>query len=99
MLIDTHCHLTHADFKDDFDAVIERARKARVGAVLCSGINRPTNEETLALARKYDIVKACLGLYPIDLLGLGQDEAGLTFQKEMNLDDELDFIKKNIKHV
>lgn len=100
MLIDTHCHLTHADFKDDFDVVIERARNVGVGAILCSGINRPTNEETLALAQKYDIVKASLGLYPIDLLGLAPDDAiGLTHQKKVDLDEELDFIKKNIKNV
>ena len=81
-LIDIHCHLNHASFKDDLDQVVERARKAGVKAVICSGVNHPTNQEALQLAEKYDLVKASLGLYPIDLLGLGPDEVGLTRQTE-----------------
>ena len=97
MLIDTHCHLTHDDFKKDFDAVIERAKQAGFAAILCSGINRPTNEQTLALAKKYPMIKASLGLYPIDLIGLAPDEIGLSYQKNINLDDELEFIQKHLK--
>ncbi len=93
-LVDVHCHLTHERFKKDLDAVIERAKKAGLKAVVCSGVNHPTNLEALELAKKFDIVKASLGLYPIDLLGLGPDEVGLTRQtKKINLDEELEFIK------
>jgi len=96
MYVDTHTHLTHAQFKDDIDDVIKRAINGGMGAIVCSGVNRPTNEEVLSLAKKYDIVKACLGLYPIDLLGLGPDEAGMTKQEgPIDLDKEFDFIKKH----
>lgn len=95
-LVDVHCHLNHEKFKKDLDAVIERAKKAGMKAVVCSGVNHPTNLEALELAKKYDIVKVSLGLYPIDLLGLGPDEVGLTRQTEkIDLDEELEFIKKH----
>lgn len=95
MFVDTHCHLTHELFKQDIDQVVARAKKAGFKALLCSGINRPTNEETLALAKKYDIIKPSLGLYPIDLIGLAPDAVGLSHQKDINLDEELEFIRKH----
>lgn len=95
-LVDVHCHLTHEKFKKDILQVIERAKKAGVKAIVCSGINHPTNLETLELAKKHDIVKASLGLYPIDLLGLTSDETGLTRQTEtIDLDKEFNFIKRH----
>jgi TatD DNase family protein len=58
MIVDVHCHLNHQSFKDDLDQVIERAKKAGVKAIVCSGINHPANEEVLEIAKKYDIVHA-----------------------------------------
>jgi TatD DNase family protein len=99
-LLDIHCHLTHELFKKDLPQVIERAKKAGVKAVVCSGVNHPTNLEVLELAKKYDFVKASLGLYPIDLLGLGPDEVGLTRQLEpINLRKELEFIKGHKREI
>ena len=95
MFIDTHCHLTHELFKPDLDQVIQRAKDAGFRALFCSGINRPTNEQILDLAKKYPIIKPSLGLYPIDLIGLAPNEIGLSHQKNMNLEEELAFIKKN----
>lgn len=98
MLVDVHCHLVHEKFSKDLDKVIERAKKVGVKAIISSGVNSVTNKETLEISRKYDIVKASLGLYPIDLLGKQdeQDGTGLTRQIEpFELDDELKFIQKN----
>jgi len=99
-LVDVHCHLTHQRFKKDLSKVIERAKKAGVKAIVCSGVNHPTNVEALELAKKYDVVKVSLGLYPIDLLGLGPDEVGLTRQTErIDLEKEFDFIKKHKEEI
>lgn len=95
-LLDLHCHLTHRQFKDDLPQVIERARKAGLKAIICSGVNHPTNEEALVLAQKYPLIQPSLGLYPIDLLGLTPDEVGLSRQTSpINLEEELSFIKKH----
>lgn len=100
MLVDVHCHLTHELFKKDLDEVIQRAKSAGVKAIVCSGVNHPTNLEALELAKKYDIIKCTLGLYPIDLLGLMPDETGLTRQLEpIPLEEEFEFIKKNKENI
>jgi TatD DNase family protein len=82
----------------DLDKAIANARKAGVKAIICSGINPPTNKEALEIAQKYpDIVRASLGIYPVDALGIGQDvEGGLTaHQGAIDLDKEFEFIKQN----
>ncbi|MAG50455.1 hypothetical protein CL621_02325 [archaeon] len=96
MLVDVHAHLSHEKFSKDLDKVLERAKKVGIKEIITSGVNVPTNREALKLSEKYDFVKTSLGLYPIDLLGLGSDESGLSRQVEpFVLEDELKFIKKN----
>ncbi len=96
MLVDVHCHLTHEKLKNQIPDVIKRAKENGVVAIIASGVNVPTNREVLELAKKYDMIKCSLGLYPIDLLGLQPDESGLTRPTEkFDLDEELKFIEKN----
>tara|TARA_Y100000031_G_C8207595_1_gene379364 strand:+ start:155 stop:1021 length:867 start_codon:yes stop_codon:yes gene_type:complete len=65
MLIDIHSHLDHCYFNDDLDRVIDNARKANVKVILTAGTNSEKNRESLEIAKRYDIVKACLGVYPV----------------------------------
>ena len=67
-LIDIHAHLEHEKFKNDLDKVISRAEKAGVKVIINSGVNKKTNREALELSKKYNIVKASFGIYPIDAL-------------------------------
>jgi len=64
LLIDIHLHLDHCYFNDDRDKVVENAKTAGVKVVLTAGMDSESNKEALKLASKYDIVKACLGIYP-----------------------------------
>lgn len=86
MLIDIHSHLDHCYFKDDLDKVIDNAKKANVKVILTAGINPEKNRESLEIAKKYDIVKACLGIYPI------QNENNNTINKNS-------IIEKNNKKI
>jgi TatD DNase family protein len=96
MLIDIHSHLDHAYFKDDLDEVIDNARKANVKIILTAGLNPETNRKTLELAQRYDIVKPCLGIYPIQTLQKDIESGNLPLKKnQFDLDEELGFIKKN----
>jgi len=65
MLIDIHSHLDHCYFDKDLDKVIENAKKVNVKVILTAGINPEKNRKSLEIAEKYDIVKACLGIYPV----------------------------------
>jgi len=49
-LVDVHCHLTHELFQKDLDQVIQRAKLAGLKSIICSGVNRPSNMEALAIA-------------------------------------------------
>ncbi|MDD5178529.1 MAG: TatD family hydrolase [Candidatus Nanoarchaeia archaeon] len=89
MLVDVHAHLDFKEFDSDRDNVIEEARKAGVVKIINSGINQKTNEKTLEFSKKYDLVEASLGLYPIDMLKLNG--------KQIN--SCLEFIKKHSKEI
>ncbi len=95
-LVDVHCHLNHAVFKDKLDQIIDNAKSKGVKAIITSGTNPSSNLECLKLAEKYSIVKCSFGFYPTDLLGLGPDESGIAAHKgDIDLDEEFKFIKKN----
>jgi len=64
-LVDVHAHLESSRFKDDLDEVIEKCKKAGVEFVINSGTSPERNRECLELSKKYDIVKASFGIYPI----------------------------------
>src|SRR3989338_4363987 len=99
-LVDVHCHLNHESLTNDLDDVLERAKKAGLKAIFVSGTNPPTNKQVLEMAAKYPIIKASLGIYPIDALGMALDEAGLLHHEgPISLEEQFQFIKKNIKNV
>src|SRR3989344_4628480 len=95
-LIDVHCHLTHDYFKDKLDAVLKRAEKAGLKAIIVSGVNPEANREVLALAKKYPkLIKASLGIYPIDALGIQPEGAGMAPHKgPIDLEKELSLLNR-----
>ncbi|MFH1275943.1 MAG: TatD family hydrolase [Candidatus Woesearchaeota archaeon] len=95
-LVDVHCHLNHKDFKDNLNEVLKRQEEAGVKAIVISGINTPSNREVLELSKKYPIIKASLGMHPIDAIGLSEGETGLPKQTaKLNIDEELKFIEEH----
>lgn len=69
IFIDSHCHIDGEAFDEDRDEVVERARAAGVGAMLCVGTGDPHNGEiakAVAVAERYDNVFASVGVHPHD---------------------------------
>ncbi|HET58192.1 MAG TPA: TatD family deoxyribonuclease [Deltaproteobacteria bacterium] len=64
MLIDSHAHLELNDFDDDRDAVVERAREAGLDMVVTVGIDLEDSRKAVETARRYDIVRASVGIHP-----------------------------------
>jgi TatD DNase family protein len=64
MLVDSHCHLDFPDFAPDLDAVVQRARRAGVGAMvsICTRVSRFL--EVRAVAERYPEVACSLGVHP-----------------------------------
>jgi len=85
MITDVHSHLAYDELARDLDNVIKRAKDAGVKYIITSGTNHETNIKSLELIKKYDIVKATLGIYPTHCLELSNED----------FDDELRFIKRS----
>jgi len=65
-LIDSHCHLDLPHFDDDRDEVIARARAAGLVAIVTQGVDVPSSRQAVALAQRYDLVYAAVGIHPND---------------------------------
>ncbi|MBN1502264.1 TatD family hydrolase [Candidatus Woesearchaeota archaeon] len=94
LLVDVHAHLDTTFYGTEVDVVINRALKNNVKAIIANGVDRKTNREVLELSKKYGLVKAALGIYPPDALGIETNA-----ETNWDLDDELVFIEKNIKKI
>ena len=64
MLFDTHCHLYDAAYDADRPAVLECARAAGIGRMLCPATDRQSSEACVELARHYDGIYAAVGIHP-----------------------------------
>jgi TatD DNase family protein len=96
ILADVHCHLDHEYFRDKLDEVIRRAEGAGVKAIVTSGVNPETNRISLELAKKYKIVRAALGVYPIDALKREIEEMKYPVRfGDTDVDSEIGFIEEN----
>lgn len=68
MLVDTHAHLCDPSFTDDREAVLERARRAGVGAVIAVAETLAESERNLELADRHpEILRPAAGLFPTRL--------------------------------
>ncbi len=65
-LVDSHCHLADHDFDSDRNAVIERARAAGVGYLLCVGGGESPDEfdSAVPLASQHQWIYATAGFHP-----------------------------------
>src|SRR5882672_4929554 len=62
-LVDTHCHLMDRAFDRDRTAVVERARKVGVDALVLVGYDVASSRAAVELARALDMV-AAVGIHP-----------------------------------
>lgn len=92
-LVDTHCHINFAAYKNDIDEVIKRtlAENIWLNAV---GSQIDTSRRAVALAEKYDGVFAIVGLHPTHLFAHEVDEEEVHFQSRQE-----DFSYKTYKEL
>ncbi len=63
---DVHTHLTHNKFASDLEETVRRARQAGLAAIVVNGLEPASNRRVLELAGRFDVVRAALGIYPVD---------------------------------
>lgn len=64
MLVDSHCHLDFADFDEDRDALVARARAAGVGVMVSISTRVARIEALVALVRRYERIYCSVGTHP-----------------------------------
>ncbi|MFH1181367.1 MAG: TatD family hydrolase [Candidatus Woesearchaeota archaeon] len=77
MLVDVHCHLEL--FGPEAESVVKMAMGAGVKAIITAGISPESNRKALGFARQFPVVKAALGIYPINELSGAAIEEELKF--------------------
>jgi TatD DNase family protein len=63
-LVDTHCHLDMADYRQDLEQVVARAVGAGIARVITIGIDLESSRRAVALAADHDGVFAAVGIHP-----------------------------------
>ena len=66
-LVDTHAHMCDPSYDEDRNAVLDRARKAGVKAIIAVGEDLADARKNVALSQQYPILKPAAGLYPTHL--------------------------------
>ncbi|KAM5238432.1 putative deoxyribonuclease TATDN3 isoform 4-T4 [Ctenodactylus gundi] len=65
-LVDCHCHLSDPDFDSDLDDVLEKAKKAKVIALVAVAEHSEEFEKIMQLSERYNgFVLPCLGVHPV----------------------------------
>ena len=66
MYVDTHCHLHFDSFTADREQVIQRAIQSKVNYLITLGTDLESSEASIALADKFAVVYAAIGVHPND---------------------------------
>ncbi|MBK8175736.1 MAG: TatD family hydrolase [Rhodospirillales bacterium] len=74
MLIDSHCHLDHAEFTHEVDAILDRARRAGVTGFLTIATSLRDFPQVRAIAEAHADVFCSVGVHPHD----AATEAGVS---------------------
>ena len=73
--IDTHCHLDGEEFRDDRDAVVQRAREAGCTAIFLPAIDLPSCHTVLDTCSRYPgYCYPMLGLHPEEVRADWRDQ-------------------------
>ena len=67
MIIDTHAHIDVADYDEDREAVIQRARESGVQFMVNIGCDVESSYRSMELSEQYDFIYATAGVHPHDV--------------------------------
>jgi len=81
VLIDTHCHLDALEFAADRDAVIKRAGREGVGAIVIPAVDRANFDAVETLAQRFVGGYYALGIHPIAVPDAQEEDLELLEQR------------------
>ncbi len=80
MFIDTHAHLDFEQFDEDRDAVVQRAIKNNIQAIITIGTSLESSKQAIGLADNYASIYAAVGIHPSDC-GAAKDKDYAEIEK------------------
>jgi TatD DNase family protein len=66
-LIDTHCHLDMTAYSEDLEKVLDQASTNHIKRIVTIGIDLASSRDAIAIARRYKLVSATIGIHPHDV--------------------------------
>ena len=72
-MIDTHAHLNFDEYKENFDAVLGGIKAAGVKKVIIPAVEPSKFDEIAALASKYDMIYAAIGVHPSECAAYNEE--------------------------
>lgn len=99
ILVDVHAHMDFPEFKKDLPEVLQRAKNAGMAAIVSQGVHHASNKRTLELAARYPIIKAALGLYPLNAPNVEVHDDEDHDRNTTSVDETLKFIKEHVKEI
>lgn len=71
---DTHCHLNHESFSEDFDAVLTRAEDSGVSNIVVPGWDIASSKKAIELSEKNLGIFAAVGFHPTEWQNIKQSD-------------------------
>ncbi|MGL4589380.1 MAG: TatD family hydrolase [Mycoplasmatales bacterium] len=67
MIIETHAHINHEQFLEDYEQIIKRAEEAGINKIIDIGCDQKSRSKTLMLSQTYKNIYSAIGLHPVDV--------------------------------
>lgn len=107
MLFDSHAHIYDKRFDGETELILKRAAEAGVTGILTVGADMEASRETVALARKYEMLYASVGIHPhdakeavfkdYDRMALWAEEPKVVAIGEVGLDYHYDYSPRDVQ--
>jgi len=72
-LIDSHCHLDMESYRQDLESILQRAKEHGVHSIVTIGIDEQSSRAAVALAARYPMLQATVGIHPHDAESAGKN--------------------------
>lgn len=86
--VDVHAHMNEEIFDKDRKQILDECKEKGIIVVDCGGKPK-SNRALLKLAKKFENLKACIGIYPVEIIEMSDKQ----------FSDELRFIEENAENI
>jgi TatD DNase family protein len=78
MIQDSHAHLDMME-ETEIQKMLNQANEIRLNTIISCSTSFNSNQKNLDLAQKYNLIKPAIGLYPLNVIELNEEELNRAF--------------------